>query len=715
VTTIDIDTGGTFTDCLVTLADRLISQKTPTTPYDISVGFLRVIESAAREAGLTGKELLELANVIRFSTTLGLNSLIQRTGPKLGLITTSGFEPILLIGRSRQWADGLPPQERRNLAKIRKPTPLIPLDLTVGVRERVNSEGQIVIPLDEEHVKSSAQYLVDQGVRGFIVSLLWSHVNPAHELRIKEIIEDEYPDSYLGNIPVMLAHQVSPRWHEYPRTNAAVLNAYLHREMADQISNLKEALRANNYRRPLMIMNNVGGAARDSRTRALDTYGAGPIAGMFGAGYLAKLYDLPRVVASDMGGTSFDFGVLINGEPHRYQESSSVDRWLTEVPMVDVRTIGAGGGSIAWINEAIGNRLEVGPRSAGAMPGPACYDQGGTEPTVTDADVVLGLLNPDYFLGGRILLDADKARTAIEPLAAKVDLSVEQMAAAIRTVVDSNMGDVIRKELALHGYDSRQFALLAYGGAGPAHCAYYSERLGCERVIIPRNAATFCAEGSSRMDLRHAYEKSRHIVVREPRVPHWRMDHAAFNSIIDERMADAVRDMRAEGFPADDLHYRVEAEMHYTKQIFTVRVPLSIVRVESDEDAETIIREFDREYRREFTEIAIQPDAAVSIETIYLTASVPLPKVPPPEFDLAGTDPSAAIKETRRIYWPELQFWLETPVYDATTLVPGNVVPGPATIEARDTTVVVPRGYAYTLDHRGNGLLSRQVLPGSAK
>ena len=402
--TIDVDIGGTFTDCYVTHEGRRVWCKTRTTAYDLSVGMNETIEEAATRLGVTTEELLADAAIIRYSTTLAMNRLIERKGPKLGLLITEGFEDTTLIGRASQWSDGVPLKYQRNIAGIDRPEPLIPKELIVGVRERVDSNGQILRPLDEQDLLVKIQYLVDAGVRGFVVSLLWSFLEPAHERRIKEILEQEYHAAFLGAMPVFLSSDVAPRMYEYPRTMMTVLNAYLHQSMYEELSGIGDELRDRGYRRPMMMIHNTGGMASVLRTSAVNTYNGGPVAGLMGSAYIGGLYGYSNVVATDMGGTSFDIGMVAAGSPRFYQFMPIIDRWVVDATIVDCHSIGAGGGSIARVNELIAKRVEVGPESAGSMPGPAAYNQGGEEPTVTDADVVLGYVNPDNFHGGRIRL-----------------------------------------------------------------------------------------------------------------------------------------------------------------------------------------------------------------------------------------------------------------------------------------------------------------------
>ncbi|MHB8764025.1 MAG: hydantoinase/oxoprolinase N-terminal domain-containing protein, partial [Deferrisomatales bacterium] len=375
---INIDIGGTFTDFYASRdggEDQIT--KTPTTHYDLSVGFMKGIGELARGYGLDLGAFLAQTDAVHYCTTVGTNALIERTGPKLGLITTAGFEDTAYLGRARSWADGATPQECRDLARIQKAPPLVARDMVVGVRERVDCFGQVVCPLSADEVREQLQTLVDRGAMGFVVCLLWSFVNPDHERTIRRIIEEEYPEEYLGSVPVILSSDVSPKSGEYTRFTTTIVNAYIHGVMAQQLNKLTHELRAGGYKKPLVLVHNTGGMKKVSRTRAVLTHNAGPVAGLHGALTQGQRYGYPNVIFTDMGGTSFDIGVVSGGRIRTYDFIPVIDRWRTNIPAIEVKSIGAGGGSIAWVNKLLGGGLEVGPQSAGSMPGPACYDKGG--------------------------------------------------------------------------------------------------------------------------------------------------------------------------------------------------------------------------------------------------------------------------------------------------------------------------------------------------
>ena len=410
---IDIDVGGTFTDLVLTFGEKRVIAKSPTTPYDLSVCFINVLEDGADQLGLDLEELLPDIDVVRYSTTVAMNRLIERKGPRLGLMTTEGHEEAILIGRGAQWCDGLRIGERRNLALQHKPAPLVSRDLIVGIKERVDSSGKVMRNLDEQDVRKKLRYLIDSGARAIAVALLWSFANPEHEKRVREIIREEYKGYHVGYLPVVLSHEVVGKVGEYERTMTAILDAYLQQSIKLELESTWDQLRDMGYSGTFLLTHNTGGSAEMFKTTASRTYNGGPISGLMGSFHLGKALGYKNVIAADVGGTSFDVGMVVDAGVRSYEFRPVIDRWMVGISMLQTTTMGAGGGSIASINTLL-DRLEVGPRSAGAMPGPVCYDLGGTEPTVTDADVVLGYISPDNYFNGKMALNAGKARLAIE-------------------------------------------------------------------------------------------------------------------------------------------------------------------------------------------------------------------------------------------------------------------------------------------------------------
>lgn len=700
--TIDIDIGGTFTDCFVVWNDQTVSGKSMTTRHNLSLGFKRALKEASGKLDLSLHEVLAGTDTLRYSTTIATNALVERKGPKLGLITTMGHEDTIYIGKGSQWAHGLTVDEQRNVAGMRKPVPLIPTEMTVGLRERVDCFGKAVIPLQREEILEKVQYLVDKGCRGFIVSLLWSFLNPTHEQMVKRIIQDEYPDVYLGNAPIMLSSEVAPKLGEYARTMTTILNGYLHAEMKEELTALAEDLRDEGFRKPVLIVHNTGGTAKTSRTTAVATHNAGPVAGLLGAAYLAKnLYDYDNVIVSDMGGTSFDIGVMARGSIRFYQFNPIIDRWQVNISMIETKAIGAGGGSIAWIHPNY-KTVQIGPHSAGSMPGPAAFDLGGTQATVTDADIALGYINPDYYLGGRARLNKDRSFAAIkEHIADPLDIEVEEAALRIKRIVDGNMGNEIFKETALKGFDPREFVLFSYGGAGPTHCCGYAGYVGVKKIVTFPFASVFCAFGASTMDVMHQYEVSKHIIAFDPKSGSLLSDYDRFNGVVEELQRTAIRDMQGEGFDPGRIIFSLELEMRYGTQLNSARVPSPRVRVDSPEDVRAVLDAHTSEYKVVYGPIAAYPEGGVEIDTFVLKATVPSEKYSFPAFALEPADASAAHKAQRLVWWEEGP--RDTNIYDRNLLRAGNVVEGPAVIEAEDTTYVIPAGKIFRIDQFLNG------------
>lgn len=705
-TAIDIDIGGTFTDCFVSRSGRQVWCKARTTAYDLSVCMMQAIEEAADRLGLSVEDLLAETQIIRYSTTLAMNKLIERAGPRLALITTHGFEDTIYVGRCSQWADGIPFKYARNIARINRPKPLVDKSMVAGAKERIDSNGEVIYPLDEEGFLEQLRGLVDRGARAFVVSLLWSFVNPAHEQRIKELITQEYNDSYLGHMPVFLSSEVAPRIYEYPRTMMTILNAYLHQSMYEELIGIAEELRGNGYRRPLMMIHNTGGMASVLKTSAVHTYNGGPVAGVMGSAYIGSLYGYKNVISADMGGTSFDIGMVAEGSTRFYQFQPTIDTWVVDATMVDVRSIGAGGGSIIRVNPLLGNQLEVGPESAGSHPGPACYNQGGKLPTVTDADVILGYINPDNFHGGRLRLNKGLALEAMHKrVADPLGVSAEDAALLAKRVVDAKMGGEIYKETVLKGFDPRDFILFAVGGAGPAHATGFADFAQLDTVVVFPFASTFCAFGSATMDVVHLYEQSRHLHLMDLQGDLME-DYGAFNEVVDALMDRARQDFRGEGFQEGDILWLLELDMKFGGQLNVKRTISPAMRVKGPDDVRAIYRAFEKEYSEAYSPMGLTPEAGVEIENFVLRGTVPGNRPEVRKLPARGTEASAAQVGVRPAYW-QGPGWQETPIYEQRRLQVGHGFEGPAIIEAEDTTLVVEPGWRFTVDEYGNGLLRK--------
>ena len=706
--TVNIDIGGTFTDFYATEGEgKGLITKSPTTHYDLSVGFMKGIKSLAREYGRSMDEFLGGTDAVRYSTTLGTNALIERNGPKLGLITTAGHEDAVFLGRARSWADGGDSQGNKDLARINKAAPLISRNMVVGVRERMDSFGNPVCPLKREDVLEALQELVDKGAMGFVVCLLWSFANPAHERMIKQVIEEEYPEDYLGSLPVFLSSDVSPKSGEYTRFITTIVNAYIHGVMADELTKLGNELRDGGYQRPLMLVHNTGGMKKVSRTRAVLTHNAGPVAGLHGALTLGRQYGHRNIIFTDMGGTSFDIGVVSGGRLQTYDFIPVIDRWRTNIPAIEVKSIGAGGGSIAWVNELLGNSLEVGPQSAGSMPGPACYDLGGSEPTVTDADLVLGYLNPENYLGGEMLLDEDLSKEAIQKhIADPLGIEVVEAARRIRAVVDAHMGQAVFNEVALKGHDPREFVLFACGGAGATHACGFAPYLQVEKVVVSAHSPVFGAYGASTVNIQQVWDKSKTMKVFYWAEQCYSQDFDGFNAVVEELKALAIADLKLEGFRPEQIGFRLELDMRYGMQYNLTKIISPHMSVSGPDDYQDICDHFTQEYSAIYTPEATFPMGGINVECFYLTAFVQTQDLEmSPEKDEAEAPPEAAKREPRQAYWPTLGGFKQTPVFNFDRLRPGNRIEGPALIEAPETTYVLDPGWSFTKDGFGSGVL----------
>ena len=488
---IGIDVGGTFTD-VVLIDDQtghIHYTKTLTTPNNRAVGVINGLEKILAMAAANAGQI----DYIVHGTTTGTNALIERKGARTGLITTDGFRDALEIARIERPDAGLYD------IFVDLPAPLVPRYLRVEVNERIGADGQVVRPLDEASVKQVINYLKEQNVEAIAVSLIFSFRNPNHERRIRDLCRELFPET-----SVSLSSEIAPEFREYERTSTAVINAYLQPVIEHYLDNLVSELHNRYGQVDLRIMQASGGSmtVEDAKGRAVNMVNSGPAGGALAAAFVGRLAGDEQIVGVDMGGTSFDIGLIVGGEPHTSSEGH-FEGFPVKIPMIDVHAIGAGGGSLAWIDK--GGALNVGPESAGADPGPACYGHG-TRPAVTDANLILGRLNPAYFLGGEMTLDVEQAQQALQMhVADPLGLSVEESAAGIIRVVNANMVRGISTNTVEKGLDVRDFSLLPYGGAGPLHAVDLARELGMKRVIVPPYPGTLSALGLLVANTRYDY------------------------------------------------------------------------------------------------------------------------------------------------------------------------------------------------------------------
>jgi N-methylhydantoinase A len=689
---VGVDIGGTFTDCVVIdAAGRITATKSSSTPGNFAEGMLNAMRVAADELKLGFEDFCARIKVLTHGTTVGTNALIQRKGAKVGLITTRGHEDAIHIMRGSRGVNS------RDIAKVvhfpesQKPDPVVPKRRIKGVSERVDCFGDVIVPLNEVETEAAIRELVADGCDAIAICFLWSFRFPGHERRVAEMVRDIAPHVF-----VSCSIDIAPKWGEYERTTATVLNAYIGPVMSRYLANLDRELKKNHYRNPLQIAQCGGGSVSVEKAMEspLLTLDSGPVAGVTGSVYFGGLVGTPNIITTDMGGTSFDVGIIANGKPE-YSFISNVIQYEYFLPKVDIEAIGAGGGSLAVV-DTLSRSMRVGPQSAGADPGPACYGKGNTTPTVTDADVVLGYIDPENFLGGRIKLDKAKSVAAVKAVADKLGLSVMEAAAGIAKIAEYKMADIIRKMTVEKGYDPRDFVLYAFGGAGPVHASVFGAELGVQKVIVPLReiASTWCAFGAASADILHVYEQ-----VDIQGTP---FDAGRVNRVLDALQAKAEAQMEKDGIPRNRRKYAFSLDMRHRGQIHEVEVLLETPRLKGA--FETPLRErFYQRYEQLYGKGSSYRSARLEIVTMRVRATAPTPR---PQLSKAGrlvtAIPAVAKRETRAIYWADPKKVIRTPIFDGARLVPGNRIAGPCVIETNQTNVVVHPGRTLRVDAYGN-------------
>lgn len=669
--TVDIDTGGTFTDGFVASGDAFRMVKTPTTPHDLTLCFMACIEEAARAFDLPLQDFLFETDIIRFSNTIGTNSIIQRDGAKTGLIVTAGHEAL---------APSVDAEGK---------SPLVAPDMVAGVAEEMDATGQLRHAPRPGQIMEAAQRLIDRGARCLVVALAHADLNAANEQAIRETIKREYPRDYLGSVPVFLSSDIVQRSGYRERINTAVLNAYIHGKLTRLLYKAGEDLRRRHYRGQLLIGHNNGAVARVAKTRAINTYNSGPAAGLLGAREIGALYDAKCVISGDMGGTSFDIGCVLDGEPG-YALRPDVEGFDCNLPMLEIRALGAGGGSIATVVEG---RLRVGPRSAGALPGPACFGLGGSQATVTDANLVLGWLDPAYFLGGARRLDVDKARKAIaEHVAEPLGIGVEEAAWRIRETVEADVGRELarlRDQMGPHPDP----LMVIYGGAGPLHSCAIAASAGIERLVITPFSAVFSAYSSSLMDVGHLYYQRLDLSL-APGQEIEPVRHAVAGL---RRRAEA--DMRGEGFDGEGIRWQLESIVEDGKgREARLSAPLEILDAASPLEA---LR------RRAVVSLGLGEAEHPRLATLGVFARSAVPHYRQSVQPATGRPLADALRGERAVYLDPRQKVKALPLYDRGRLAHGHVLAGPAIVESEQTTMVIPAGWTLQVDQYDNALIQR--------
>ncbi len=694
---VSVDIGGTFTDCFVAWDNRYIESKALTTHQNLSLGFNQALANACESLGLSEGDLLAQVDSVRYATTLGTNALIERKGPRLGLLTTAGFKSSVPLTRAKGYATGLPHKQQMDVPNARRPEPIIPIPMIMEVRERVDYLGEVVLELDEDDVLEQLRNLVDKGAQAIIVNLANSVVNPAHELRIRELFLEEYPGHMLGAIPMLLSHQVAGRKGEYVRAMSTIIDGFLHEVMYHGLGTLELNLRNAGYTKPMLCNHNSGGMAQLNSTDALQTVHSGPVSGIAAGEHLSSQTDLGNIVATDMGGTSFDIGIVTKGGVKHYDFNPVIERWMVSVPMVHLVTLGAGGGSICSYDRMF-KTVQVGPESAGSDPGPACYNRGGMRPTVTDADLILGYLDPENYAGGFIELNRRRAVRAVEDeLAEDLDLSVVETAKLMKATVDANMANGIATELRTRGYEPENFTILAYGGNGPLHACGIARSLGVKRVLAPPFASVFSACGAGNMSQLHIHEMSTWTVLFDANQSKFFDNYDYFNGIVEDLEGRGREDLLRQGFNPEQISYRLELDMRYGNQRVETAVVTDLNRISGPEDVLKLIKQFFTRYGERFGEGSQTPEAGVRINTIRVCSYVDLPGIAFHGIQPSGkTIAAPAPVGQRECHFVGHDGPLNTPIYDDSALQADTQIDGPAIVVTRATTYLVEPGWRYT-------------------
>ena len=672
---VGIDTGGTFTDCvLMRDGEQPLVVKIPSTPANPARAILDGLERICGDAEAS----LEDVEFISHGTTVATNAMLQEQWAKVGLITSQGFRDVLEIGS----------QMRPDLYRLhqRKPTPLVTRDLREEVAERMEPSGSVVQPLDEDEARSAIERLVTAEVESLAVVLPFSYANPEHEVRTRELAEELAPEVY-----VCISSEVSPEFREYPRTSTTVINGALAPVVRRYIRHLREKLSDRGVGRRLHIMQSNGGvvSGEEAEGSAHNLVLSGPAGGVIAAAEISSTAGFPNALTFDMGGTSSDVGIIVDGEPRQRQSTTLNDAYPLQAPTVDIHTVGAGGGSIGWRDH--GGALKVGPKSAGADPGPACYGRGGTEPTVTDANLYLGRLDPDYYLGGEFTVYPDQSRVALEKLATEMDLDLERVAWGIIEVANANMVGALRVVSSRRGQDPRDFALVAFGGAGPLHATALARELGIRNVLVPPSPGVLSALGLLLSDVRHDLS---HAEVASLATTNPATLEAGFREL--ERRG--TEKLESDGVPPQKVRLERSLDLRYQGQEYYLNVPIS--GETSNSLLEDAVNRFHTAHESVYGHAA--DDEPVETVNLRLSAVGEVERssngrVPDSGDQVRDEEPAGR----REVYF-DGHGWIETPIYRRGSLGSATEIEGPLIVEQVDTTLVVEPRQWLRADRHGN-------------
>ena len=683
------DVGGTCTDTVVFAPGEPVHiGKALSTPPDFANGVIDSIRSAADAMGLPLGDLLGRTSLFTHGSTVVDNALLTRGGARTGLIATEGFEDTLLVTRGAygRWA-GLAEEGLKHPVKTDRAPPLVPAERIRGVPERVDYKGAVIRELDEESAEAAIRHLVEvAGVEAIAICLLWSPYNPVHERRIREIAAKAAPGAY-----VTISSDIAPVPGEYERTSTTVINAYAGRLAHDYVTDLQGLLAEEGYGGPLLVMQGYGGLlpAEEASSRAVGMIECGPAAGVIGARYLGGTMGDPDVIAADMGGTTFKVGV-IQGGALEFAREPLVDRYHYVAPKIEVVSIGAGGGSIVSLEPRTGVP-RVGPKSAGARPGPVCYGLGGTEPTLTDVMTLIGYMDPTTFLGGAIPLDIGAARKAFEAqIARPMGMGVDEAAFGIYRVAAAQITDLIHEITVERGLDPRDFVLHAFGGSCPLLAGVFGLELNVKRIVVPYTAAVNCAFGLVSADVVHEYARTTTRPVPAP--------VEEINAIFAPMVERARAQLADEGFSDDDVSLEWSADLRYRRQVHEVTTPVRASTPLDEAGLETLVSDFEALYERKYGKGSAYRGAGIEMTMFRLSARGRMTRPEIPAEPLTGEDPGAAHRGRRDVFVDAEGGLAPANIYDFAALAPGNRIAGPAVVHTPITTIVVQAAQTARMD-----------------